>query len=63
MQTIGPDGAILVRPDSYVAFRVARLPADPEAELERAFRYVLSLADDGFGEASKQLAGTAQGES
>ncbi len=30
---IGPDGAVLVRPDQHVAWRAAELPEDPEGAL------------------------------
>lgn len=36
-------GAILVRPDGFVAWRQRRLPSDPGAELQRAMRQVLGL--------------------
>ncbi len=39
---IGPDGALLVRPDQHVAWRVARAPDDPSAALAAAVRQVLS---------------------
>jgi putative polyketide hydroxylase len=35
---IGPDGAVLVRPDGFVAWRAAGLPADPLGELAGAVR-------------------------
>ncbi|HJQ48776.1 MAG TPA: FAD-dependent monooxygenase [Amycolatopsis sp.] len=37
----GPDGALLVRPDRHVAWRVAATPADPAAELAAALRSLL----------------------
>jgi putative polyketide hydroxylase len=39
---IGPDGALLVRPDGFVAWRTAGAPTDPGAELGRVVRTVLS---------------------
>ncbi|MFE7562608.1 FAD-dependent oxidoreductase [Kitasatospora sp. NPDC057500] len=40
---IGPDGALLVRPDGFVAWRSEHPVDDPEAAVERALRTVLSL--------------------
>ena len=37
----GPDGALLVRPDRHVAWRVATAPADPSAELAAVLRRLL----------------------
>jgi len=39
---IGADGAVLVRPDGYVAWRSASLPADPQAALRHAADQILS---------------------
>jgi 2,4-dichlorophenol 6-monooxygenase len=39
---IGPDGALLVRPDQHVAWRAARAPQNPAADLAAAVRRVLS---------------------
>ena len=39
---IGSDGAVLVRPDGYVAWRSASLPADPQAALRHAADRILS---------------------
>ena len=39
---IGPDGAILVRPDRFVAWRSIGASADPEAELARALEQILA---------------------
>jgi len=39
---IGPDGALLVRPDQHVAWRAARAPDDPAADLAAAVRRVLA---------------------
>ncbi|MEU9558383.1 FAD-dependent monooxygenase [Streptomyces fumanus] len=38
---IGTDGAVLVRPDRFVAWRSAGAHPDPAAEVERALRHVL----------------------
>ncbi|OPF78462.1 monooxygenase [Streptomyces antioxidans] len=38
-----PDGAVLVRPDGFVAWRTERSVPDPEAALTRALREVLRL--------------------
>ncbi len=35
------DGAVLVRPDGYVAWRCAALKAEPEAEIEMALSTAL----------------------
>ena len=40
---LGPGGALLVRPDGFVAWRSPGPVADPEAELEAALRAVLDL--------------------
>ncbi|MEV0189663.1 FAD-dependent monooxygenase [Kitasatospora purpeofusca] len=40
---IGPDGALLVRPDGFVAWRARGPVEDPAGEVERALREVLSL--------------------
>lgn len=40
---IGPDGAVLVRPDGFVAWRSTGAADDPERELAKALRTVLSL--------------------
>ncbi|MBA6441375.1 MULTISPECIES: FAD-dependent oxidoreductase [Streptomyces] len=39
-----PDGAVLVRPDGFVAWRAERSVPDPEAAMTRALREVLRLA-------------------
>ncbi|NUS13087.1 MAG: hypothetical protein HOY69_17095, partial [Streptomyces sp.] len=41
--TTGEDGAVLVRPDGFVAWRAAGRCADPEAELAAVLRQVLCL--------------------
>jgi 2,4-dichlorophenol 6-monooxygenase len=41
---IGDGGALLVRPDRHIAWRMADLPADPATELLTALRQVLSLS-------------------
>jgi 2,4-dichlorophenol 6-monooxygenase len=38
---IADSGALLVRPDQHVAWRAARLGADPQADLTRALRAIL----------------------
>ncbi|MFE6747961.1 FAD-dependent oxidoreductase [Kitasatospora purpeofusca] len=40
---IGPDGALLVRPDGFVAWRARGPVEDPAGEVERALREVLAL--------------------
>jgi hypothetical protein len=39
---LGPDGALLVRPDDFVGWRTDQLPADPEAALHQALSRILS---------------------
>ena len=39
---ISPRGAILIRPDDFVAWRERRQPSDHQAKLEQAMRQVLS---------------------
>jgi 2,4-dichlorophenol 6-monooxygenase len=41
---IDEDGALLVRPDGYVAWRAARLPADPATALARAYTRIVRPA-------------------
>jgi 2,4-dichlorophenol 6-monooxygenase len=43
---IGPDGAILVRPDGHVAWRSGSVPANPSVELEAALGTILARAVD-----------------
>lgn len=38
-----PSGALLVRPDAFIAWRADALPADPAAELSRVMRTVLAV--------------------
>lgn len=40
---IAPEGAVLVRPDGHVAWRVATCPADPDAALDQAYRALYAL--------------------
>jgi hypothetical protein len=40
---VGPDGAVLVRPDGHVAWRAEMAHANPAAELSGAFRRILDL--------------------
>ena len=42
---IDDGGCLLVRPDRHIAWRSARLPDDPAAELRRVLRQVLALSD------------------
>jgi 2,4-dichlorophenol 6-monooxygenase len=42
VREVGPAGAVLVRPDRKVAWRVAELPADPVGDLRTAVRLVLA---------------------
>jgi putative polyketide hydroxylase len=39
---LDPDGALLVRPDGFVAWRSPAAVADPAAELDRVLRAVLA---------------------
>lgn len=39
---IGADGAVLVRPDQFIAWRVPTLPPHPETELARVLRRILA---------------------
>ena len=39
---LAADGALLVRPDDFVGWRAARLPADPERELRQALSAILA---------------------
>ncbi len=41
MTALEPDGALLVRPDDFVGWRTAALPADPEAALHKAVSTIL----------------------
>ncbi len=41
LRGVGPDGAILVRPDQHIAFRADDLPEDPRAVVDQALRKVL----------------------
>jgi 2,4-dichlorophenol 6-monooxygenase len=43
LSEIGDSGALLVRPDRHVAWRLTELPDDPATELLTALRQVLSL--------------------
>ncbi len=38
---LAPDGALLVRPDAFVGWRVDQIPSDPEAELHHALSAML----------------------
>jgi 2,4-dichlorophenol 6-monooxygenase len=40
---IGPDGALLVRPDQHVGWRTATAPSEPATSLSKALRQVLTL--------------------
>lgn len=42
LRQVGPDGAILVRPDRHVAWRTADMPIDTAGELSAALRALLS---------------------
>ena len=44
---LGADGALLVRPDGFVAWRTEAAAEDPDGELERALAQVLSRAPGG----------------
>jgi putative polyketide hydroxylase len=41
---LGPEGALLVRPDDFVGWRADELPNDPEAELRQALSEILARA-------------------
>ena len=41
-RAIGSDGALLVRPDRFVAWRSSEASADPHAELARALEQILA---------------------
>jgi 2-polyprenyl-6-methoxyphenol hydroxylase-like FAD-dependent oxidoreductase len=43
LSEVGPTGAVLVRPDGHVAWRVHAIPDDPAAALEAALHRLLSL--------------------
>ncbi|MDQ2906605.1 MAG: FAD-dependent monooxygenase [Chloroflexota bacterium] len=45
MYRITPEGAVLVRPDGFVAWRTRRGEADPEQALEQALRQILARPD------------------
>ncbi len=45
---INPDGAVLIRPDRYVAFRSASRSADPAATLSDVFDTILGLSAKAF---------------
>lgn len=38
---LGPDGALLVRPDDFVGWRTETLPADPETALQKSLSAIL----------------------
>lgn len=44
VREMGDQGALLVRPDRYIAWRSHELPADPAIELEAALKQVLARA-------------------
>ncbi|MFI0424370.1 FAD-dependent monooxygenase [Spongiactinospora sp. 9N601] len=41
---VGPGGAVLVRPDGFVAWRTSALPADPAVDLRQVLARILDLA-------------------
>ncbi|GIJ60421.1 FAD-dependent monooxygenase [Virgisporangium aurantiacum] len=43
---VAPDGAVLVRPDGFVAWRVGRPPADPADALTAALRQLLDRSEE-----------------
>lgn len=43
---VAEDGAVLVRPDKHVGWRIRSLPTDPEAQLTDALTRVLSREKD-----------------
>ena len=43
--SLGPDGALLVRPDGFVAWRCDEAPSNPDGALEQALRSTLALGD------------------
>ncbi|RSD19473.1 FAD-dependent oxidoreductase [Amycolatopsis eburnea] len=44
---VTPSGAVLVRPDGFVAWRAGELPGDPEHDLRDALSRVLALSGEG----------------
>lgn len=50
VRQIDDDGALLIRPDRKVAWRAARLPADPDAELAAALEVILRGGDAPAGD-------------
>jgi 2-polyprenyl-6-methoxyphenol hydroxylase-like FAD-dependent oxidoreductase len=45
LSEVGRDGAVLVRPDGHVAWRIHGLPDDPGGSLDEALRRLLSLPE------------------
>jgi 2,4-dichlorophenol 6-monooxygenase len=43
VSAIGPEGALLVRPDQHVAWRTPTAPSEPAVSLAKALRQVLTL--------------------
>lgn len=43
---LSPEGALLIRPDDFVGWRVEKLPADPEGELRQVLSTILAQAGD-----------------
>jgi 2,4-dichlorophenol 6-monooxygenase len=41
LREVGDTGCVLLRPDNYVGFRSAGLPADPQEALDTALRRIL----------------------
>lgn len=48
---LAPDGALLVRPDDFVAWRADRLPRSPRTDLGRVLRQILHLTDSEMSDA------------
>ncbi|HLZ56334.1 MAG TPA: hypothetical protein VKR06_05240 [Ktedonosporobacter sp.] len=42
---ISAEGAVLVRPDGFVAWRTSTLPTNPSQQLEQVFAYILGRAN------------------
>ena len=57
------DGAILIRPDKHIAWRIQSLPDNPAAELEHTLASVLGRSTNGTpSDGTSRVAGTANAE-
>lgn len=59
VREVGDDGAILVRPDRYVAWRAMGLSAEPTVQLRAVLRRILAL--DGQAAEAPEVAASSQG--